>query len=196
MEYSLFKENKAYCYCAYKNNSDIKEIDLSLYSDVQSVIELCKEILEPLIKNNADIMIFGNLYDNDFFASNHGNSVDLLFRDTEFEPYINNWEDIVNNFTEIFENEIYDFDFDGYDYGELTYYFSPNCIYGDDEEELTEDGWESISSNFMEKLDETVLDFPIAIISKDIEDFDEYEYNDHLRIRFEIEPYCKNTIYF
>ena len=45
----------------------------------------------------------------------------------------------------------------------------------------------------MEKLDEVISDYPIAIISKDIQDYDEYEYNDHMRIRFEIRPFVKNS---
>ncbi len=197
MEHNLFKENTAYCYCSYKNNSDIKEIDLSLYSDVQSIVEHVKEILRPIISKGANIIIFGNLYDEDFFAANNGVNVDFIFRDSQFESYINNWEDIVNDFESEINDENPCFESDGYMMGESTFNWVPEneTDWFRASEEITEDGWDSISDNFIESVENIVENYPIFIIENSKSDFDDIEYTS-LKVRFEIEPYCKNSISF
>ena len=182
---NLFKENQI-VFINF-NESEPQVFDLSI-CDKNEIIEQINELYDE----NSPINIFGNIDGVDFFRTND-NSYDLetLIDSDEYTEY-HNWEELLDNFNESFEGEIYDFQFDEIDLVELTYYFSPTNIYGDDDE-LTEEGWNNISENFMEKLDEVISDYPIAIISKDIQDYDEYEYNDHMRIRFEIRPFVKNS---
>ena len=198
MEYTLFKENKAYCYCSYKDNSDIKEIDLSLYSDIHSVVEHCKEILEPIIKKGAHVFIFGNIHDEDFFASNDGTEVEYLFRNSEFEPYLNDFSSIVDDFESAVNDEYPTFESDGYMMGESTFNWVPENEndWFTASEDITEDGWDSIASDFIENVElDIVENYPITITESIKSDFDDIEYT-NLKVRFEIEPYCKNSISF
>lgn len=183
---NLFNKNQI----VFVNFNEYKPQVFDLNTDYLK--EVVGEIYE-LYDENEPINIFGNIEGTDFFRTNYPSSYDLLnlIEEDNLKNYCN-WEEICDNFQERFENEIFDFEFDGFDLGEMTYYFNPNYIYGDDGE-LTEEGWNNISENFIEKLHEVVSDFPIKIVSETIEDFDEYEYNDTLRIRFEIRPFVKNS---
>ena len=194
MEYTLFKENTAYCYCSYKDNSDIKEIDLSLYSDVQSIVEHVKETLESIISKGANIIIFGNIDYEDFFASNKGDTLDFIFRDSQFEPYINDFSEIIDNFESEVNDENPTFESDGYMMGESTFNWVPvnETDWFTASEEITEDGWDSIADYFIESVEDIVEDYPIRITENSKSDFDDIEYTS-LKVRFEIEPYCKNT---
>ena len=196
MEHNLFKENKVYCYCEYKGKNDIKEIDLSIYSDVQSIIEHVKETLKSILKD-AQIIIFGNLHDEDFFAANDGTKVDYLFRNSYFDKYHNDWEEIVDDFESKINDENPCFESDGYMMGESTFNWVPEneTDWFAASEEITKDGWDSISECFIESVESIIENYPIGITESSKSDFDDIEYTS-LKVRFEIEPYVKLRIRF
>lgn len=195
MKHTLFKENTVYCYCSYKNNSDIKEIDLSLFSDEKSIIEHVKETLESVINDGAFIYVFGNINGEDFFASNDGTEVEYLFRDTEFEPYINDFTEIIDDFESTIIDEYPTFESDGYMMGESTFNWVPENEndWFIASEEITEDGWNGIANDFIETVESNIIEnYPLTITESIKSDFDDIEYTS-LKVRFEIEPYCKKT---
>lgn len=193
---NLFKENTAYCYCYFEGQSDIKEIDVTEYSSVESIIWHVKEVLSELIQLDADITLFGNLNGTDFLRKTANSDIDIerIISDSEFEEY-HNWTEIIENFQEELDNELYVFEYDDFDLGEFTYRFAPENEYTYDDEDnvLTEEGWKSLTSNFVEILEKTVKNYPINIRSISSDDYDKYEYVNLQMIRFEVEPFIKNS---
>lgn len=193
MEHTLFKENKVYCYCSYKDNVDIVEIDLLLYPKIISIINHCKETLEPIINNGAFVYIFGNVRGNDFFASNDNTLVEYIFRNSYFDNYHNDFSEIVDNFESDINDEYPTFESDGYMMGESTFNWVPEneTNWFTASEKITEDGWNSIADDFIETVEEIVENYPIAITESIKSDFDDIEYT-NLKVRFEIEPMCNS----